>query len=329
MSYETGTATSPNDLLQKLVTFLAAHGWTQDTSTSDSSAWKACLHKGGTYANFRTSVNEYGTTIWGGGTAQGSSYPTYGINLYLGTANGAGSSPWYNGAGAPVGNGQSYKVGASTRLPSGAIVAYHFFIDSAEDNFIAVIETTPGIYVNFGFGKSITKAGSFTGGEYFFGCFSGYESNSANPNYGVTGSQKAPGTYYADFTTWGANCFIKADVDTFTSKWLSNTTTNTATYGYTGKNFDVSIWGYSAGSANIPRMDTIKDRSHNALNGAPILLPIMCFAARDAGGFSLIGELPNIFHTNAVGNGNNAGDEITIGADTYKLYPNFAVKKVA
>ena len=326
MAYATGTATDPNDLLQKLVTFLAANGWTSDTSTADSSAWKACLHRGSVYMNFRTAINEYNSTLWGGGTY--SSTGVYGLCFYAGTGNGASSSPWYNGAGAPVGSGQTYKVGAAIRLPSGSITAYHFFIDAAQDNFCGVIESSPGVFVNFGFGASLNKAGSWTGGEYFWGTVSGYEINITGLTYGVSVNQQAPFTYYPSGAMAGAHAFVRADVDTYTSKWLANGNTAGAAYGYTGRYCECALYNNSAGSANYPRYDGIKDRTHNTANGSPILMPIPVYVNRDAGGYSLLGNVPNVYATNAVGNGNNAGDVLTIGSDSYKLFPNFAVKKV-
>lgn len=327
MAYATGVSSNPNDLVQKVVAFLVANGWTQDTSTADISSWKACVHKGSTYANMRSVNNEYGTTVWGGSNYSTTGY--YGLNLYLGTANGAGSSPWYNGAGAPVGSGQTYKLGVTALVPSGPVVAYHFFLDAAGDNFIGVVERTPGVFVHFGFGRSIDQAGSWTGGDYFFGTLPGFEANYANPSdYGVTLTTECPFRTYPNVYVSGCTAFLRADVDSFTSKWISLISTMSAAYGYTGRFFECGLYKSSQGSANYPRMDGVQDRSHNTFNGSPVLLPILLYGNRDAGGYSLLGSVPSIYATTAVGNGNNPGDEITIGSDTYKLFPAFAVKKV-
>ena len=47
MAYQTGIPTDEIDLLQQLVTWLVALGWTQDASAAEGSGWRAHLHKSG------------------------------------------------------------------------------------------------------------------------------------------------------------------------------------------------------------------------------------------------------------------------------------------
>jgi len=333
MPNSTSTYSSPNDLLSKLLTFVTANGWTQDTYTTDGGAgsYKACIHNGSMYVNMRTLNAEIGTTIFGDGQYYNSTYTQYGMAIYAGTANGASSSPWYNGAGAPIGNGRSNNQGVIFRQPTSGGGTYWFFMDSGNNNFLAVVMHTPGVYCSFGWGTSINKAGSWTGGMYFHATFTGYSANiqGASATYGQSTSQKCPMIYYQDQVFNDSQGFIRADIDTFTSKWLGIGPSVNALYGYTGRIAEVGVWGYSYGNANYPRRDTIQDRSYNAFNGAPILIPIEFYSTRDSGAYFMLGTLPNIWRCKAVGNGWNPGDEFSLGSDTYKLFPDFAVKKVA
>src|SRR5262245_16044897 len=129
-AYQTGTATDPIDLLNVLVTWLQAQGWTLDSSATDGSGKRAHLHKSSDYVNLRAAVNE---AIWP--NLSGSAF--YGIGLYMGTGY-SGASGWAAQAGGPIKNGGSDTVGASMRLASGAITAYHFF-DDGSDNVVVVV----------------------------------------------------------------------------------------------------------------------------------------------------------------------------------------------
>ena len=71
------------------------------------------------------------------------------------------------------------------------------------------------------------------------------------------------------------------------------------------------------------------DRLTSALSNQATLLPIHLYANRDAGGVSLWATVPSLYCANAVGNGFAAKSVLALGADSYMLFPNFAVKKVA
>lgn len=319
-AYQTGSASSPTDLLQKLVTWLVAQGWTQNMSQADGSGWRAHLNKGSHYVNMRSAMNEQ---IWAGANYTNA----YGIGLYLGTGY-SGASAWNAQAGGPVGDGQTYTVGVGMQLPSGSIIAYHLF-DDGSDNIAVVVERTTPIYTHMGWGPSVNKAGTWTGGAYFYSAWAGYW-------MGWTAGG-APGT--ADTTafcpfTYGdynqcSSAFIRADVDAFTGKWLSVGAMTNPVHGYTGRRMATPLLGVIGMTTDIPDYEGFRDRQVSTMNTQANLLPLRIYTVRDAGGHSLIGDVPGVYFSNGYGNGFAAGGIYSVGADNYMIFPNLAVAKKA
>ena len=323
-AYQTGSASSPTDLLQKLVTWLVAQGWTQNMSKAEGTGWRAHLSKGGVYVNMRATPGS--ETLWGHSINR--SPQRAGIGIYTGTGYN-GSSAWNAQAGGPIGNGQTYTVGCIMQTDA-TILAYHFFDDGA-DNIVVVIERTSGIFGHMGWGPSLIKNGAWTGGAYFFAQLSGYsggEYSASYPGAGMTAS--------CPFATSDANAaaasFVRADVDAFTGKWVSVAYygSTSAEKGYTGKLGQTPFgYGYYGPDTQIPVYTTFQDRLTSALNAQANLLPIRVFVKRDAGGYSLIGDVPNIFLSNATANGFSPSTVYPLGPDNYMLFHNFAVLKKA
>ena len=329
MSYQTGAATSTVDLLQQLVTWLVSIGWTQDRSASEGLGWTASLHKSGNYVHLRATMNE--STPWYAGNS-GSSYA---LDLFLGTAYNAALGWCGQATGAPV-SIPGAPVGVGMHLSAGPFTNYFFFADAAGDNIVIVVQVSPVLFVHLGWGLSLTKAGSWTGGPYFFGSTSGYGTTSggggASEGFNITSD--CP---FVRMDALNAACgFVRADVDTFTGKWLAISPTTNASYGYQGKVGDSSVRGYAnAMPVNFPVYAYSSYSYHfqyeqvSAQDGRANLLPILLWALRDGTttGYSLLGTVPNVFVANAVGNGFSPADEYVLGGTTYKLFPNFAVVK--
>ena len=134
-AYQTGVSSSPTNLLQTLVTWLVAQGWTSDSSASDGSGWRAHLHKSGVYVNMRAAANE---SIWPKtpGSGNWDSGAGYGIGLYLGDGY-SGAAAWSQQSGRPLRIDGSVS-GCGINLPSGSVAAYHFFDDGADNITIVV-----------------------------------------------------------------------------------------------------------------------------------------------------------------------------------------------
>jgi hypothetical protein len=326
MAYENDTATDPVDLLKKLVTFLAANGWTTDYSDDDthgnsghtSHGWRAHLHRSGVYVNLRAMNNEQVHPFQ---PSNG-----YGMCVFLGTGyNAASTNEWFEEPGGPIGTGDTKVVGSAMNLPSGAIAGYHFFANDSGDNIVVVVEKSGGLFVHIGWGLSIDTAGSITGGQYFFGSssiYSAYDTAAFYEGHGLTARMPMSAGNYTDSIS-----FVKCDVDTFTGKWLSGGSNTSGTLGYTGKIFNCAFPSSSGPANEVPNYYNFSDRQTSVLNSMANLLPQHVYAQRDGGGYSIIGTVPHIFYTNAVGRGFAAGADYLLGADTYKIFTNFAVRK--
>lgn len=330
MAYQTGSASSSTDLLQKLITFLVANGWTSDRSAAEGSGWTVTAHLGSNYVNLRASENEIPS--W---AAQfGSAY--YGIGMYLGTGFNSGNN-WAGQAGGPQGNGTGHTIGVGIHLSAGPFSNYYFFCDPSGDNVVVVCEKTPGLFVHMGWGSAFNKAGSYTGGAYFFGSASGYYAGfpTAGANTpGFTSSSDCPGV---DADAIGGGCaFVRADVDSFTGKWIGIFSSTSADQGFTGKAGRSSVRQQSGSLpaffpvyAYLQAVYQFQYEQTSQQDSRANLLPIFLWVNRDSTttGYSLLGSIPNVFCTNGVGHGFSNADEYVISSQTYKMFPNFAVLK--
>jgi hypothetical protein len=340
MAYQTGTPTSPIDLIQKINTFLAANGWTSDKSATVGTGWETHLHKGSVYAHLRAAVGEgpWASQVDSLGTA---------LLLYLSDGF-DGSQLWaVQPTNAPFASGTSTRVGVGMNLSAGPFSNYYFFTDATNDNVVIVLEKSPGLYEFLAWGSSLTKVGSWTGGPYFLGSSSGYYAgnrSAAANTPGWTSTSDCPGCVDDEFSS--AAAFVRCDSDSFTGKWIpiSDVVSSGGPQGYTGRNGSSSALGSVAPTVSIPRYATsrfspasspqqFQFMQTSSIDGRVNLLPILWWVGRDgstptSGGFSLIGSLPTLFSSNGVGNGFVPAGEYTIGGNTYKMFPNFAVLKV-
>lgn len=329
-SYQTGTASSPTNLLQTLVTWLVAQGWTQDSSAADGSGWRAHLHKGGLYVNLRAAMNE---TIWNytnGGTAG------YGIGLYLGDGY-SGAANWRSQSGGPLASGTSNTVGAGMRLGSGAIVAYHFFDDGA-DHITVVVEASPGLFRHMGWGPTTVKTGFSADFPYFFGSSSSYYNLTSPAGQSQAGGELTalcPGSANVntgDALAYGA-AFVKVDAGTFSARWVGvNEAGGGTSAGYTGREARCSAdqSGRTALAEYPHWTDYSGTRSWQTAYAGALLMPIHWFVFTSPGArWAPAGHLPSTFFCRGVGNGFAAGQVYAVGGVNYMVFPNFAVKKAA
>src|SRR5260370_3712544 len=89
MAYQTGTASCPVDLLQKLVAWLSGLGWHTDLSAVDGTGgvgWRAHLDLHGNFVHLRAFVNESPAASVPFTYNNGGSSGNAGVALYLSTA---------------------------------------------------------------------------------------------------------------------------------------------------------------------------------------------------------------------------------------------------
>lgn len=155
--YETGIATSPSDLLTKLITFATANGWTVNTPTS-------------------------GKVFINGSILCGVKDNASDVQFRGGVTYAAGSA-WDAQTGA-ASNSCSINTG------SGPFSAYHFYsgTEGASVYLQGVVEISAGIYRHFFIG-TLVKFGTYTGGEYVDASYHDQTTNiinnpaSSNHNY--------------------------------------------------------------------------------------------------------------------------------------------------
>lgn len=323
-AYQTGTASSPIDLVQRLVTWLVAQGWTSDSSVTDSSGWRAHLHKSGLYVNLRAAMNE---SIWNYNNAAG-----YGVGMYVGDGY-SGASNWRSQSGGPIANGTANTVGVGMNLlGAGAVAAYHFF-DDGSDHITVVVEKTPGLFVHMGWGPSLVKTGYSTDFPYMYGSSSSFY-NTSSPT-GVGGGDTnahVPFSPNLNVGTLYATGFFKVDATTFSSRWIALClATGGNNQGYTGR------VGRAAGDQSAtftedeyPDWNLVEDRSWQSAFAGALLLPQHLFVnTQPANRWAPVGYPPTVFYCQAVGHGFAASSIYQVGGLNYMVFPNFAVRKAA
>lgn len=344
-SYQTGTASSASNLLQTIVTWLVAQGWTQDASAAEGTGWRAHLHKGAMYVNLRAAGNE---NIWpdigGGGNFHDQGAGGYGIGLYLGTAYNAGND-WDKQTGGPLRSDGS-TIGAGMNLPSGAISAYHLF-DDGNDNVTIVVERSPGIFCHMGFGVMV-DLGHPEDFWFFHGSSSAFQNTIATDPGGNRGGinitawppmsagdidapSRGAGGLGSHIHSQG---FIRVDAATWTSRWMGDGNFQHQEFGWTGRWLRDALHAAPgevglAGEDDIPGYQYLIGRTFQSAFVAALALPLLAYAETSAGRYPPAGYLPTVFWSEAFGNGYSAGDVYPIGGLDYMVFPGFLVRKAA
>ena len=323
MAYATGSSFSQNDLLQQLAAWLVIQGWTLDASQADGLGWRCHLHKGSIYAHFRVKPDG---APFNGYVSWDCHVPTLALYLSSGFEAGAGGIYYNNLIGAPKGNADNKVCGECMIINSGANFSYHFFHDG-NDNYAFVVERDAGLFSALGFGFSLIKhGGNWTGGQYIWGHFTGGGVN----DWPLNDTSQAPFIYGANEAVTSNAGLVRADVNSFTDKWICiGPNVQTDRHNWTGKRGYSTVPGRTSLPGTIPHTADLDNYTVSSVNNQAVLLPIRVYVDLDELGPALLGTVPSAYRTKAVGNGYLATDEVQYGADTYKLFPNFAVKKVA
>jgi hypothetical protein len=302
MAYQTGSATDLEDLIGDLSTFLqgATAAWTEDEYDTTNN-W-ATLHKSNVYVSFRwddspgTDLGVYQSLGWTDTKAPHEQDDDSG--------NGDTSTP----------------INAERRcnmLGAGPFTSYFFFAsDSAPWYCHVVVEPASGRYRHFGFGELIKK-GDWTGGEY---CYAHLWDQSGAQVDLATSASHAMGL--DDVTSSSVNgATIHAEglpIQAGTDKWL--VVTNSASYGTdSGGNDRFGATGSTRSGLYAYYTSWI---ATSQLNAYKPMAPVLCMfrdltTAPDT--IWYLGAQPDV----AVVNIKNLSpeDEITIGSDTWKVFP--------
>ncbi len=300
MSYETGTATGIEDLVDKLFTFATGltTPWTQDALNLTTD--QGTMHMNDCFVSFRWDA----TTRTDLALYQSTAYSATVPHLMTGDS----------GAGSTVSPATTERRVNFTS--TGPFTAYHFFAaDDAPFYIHAVVEVVPGRFRHFGFGL-LVKNGNWRGGEYCYGHFC---SQSASYIDLPSSPQHAAGLDHTAVIDMAAmrlngNDFPNESASTvwavFSTAAAGNDTAGNPRANVIG-GARSGLWGYALGW--IPT---------SVANAYKPLIPIDIIyidQATTPDTWCWLGHQRDV----AIVNMKNltAGQEITVGADTWKVFP--------
>lgn len=298
MAYESGSATSRDDLLDKIRGFALANGWTVNGWADDGGGKRLHIQKGTLCFNFRSGSNE---PIFG-------YYSMTGICMN-GSSGYDGAQPWYSQPGHTAStSGGAW--GVSIVAVSGTIPAYHFFT-LGSSGICIVVEYQVGKYKWLVLGElDKAYAGNYSGGQFISG------------SDGADNYERNIVLSFDSGTNWRSSFGVYLDIDGQTGKWrgndaISGTGRLAQPHGMFTTNM-TSVFQLSITAA-------LQRSSYNAFTGLTALIPIYITAERDGGFYSYVGKVPNMRLLNI--RGLSPGDEITLGSDTWKVFPVYDMSR--
>lgn len=286
--YATGTPTSLSDFLNSLATFAASAGWTVDSNGAGGSTYYLAVHKNNCYLgyfvpNTAAVPPALQLQLWGATGYAGSTLPSAQ----------AGASP---------------QAVLMSPPPAGPYNAYHFFSTNTGgvDYLHALLEYSSGNFLHI-HGGCLNPVGGATPATYIAGTqwssITGLSSSSdAGPAAGAGNytpfSAEQGGTGYRLFQ-------LRATVDS-TARWF-----------YPGNaSPGRAIGAVRASSKNVHAFA----RAPNTFNQLTPFIPLSLFVERAAGNiYSYLGDVIDMRWVNLANY--QAKDEITIGSDTWKVFP--------
>ena len=312
MAYETGTASSATDLLDKFRLFAIAQGWTVNRWASWTSGYELCISKGSSYFNLRSAIN---ATLLVNGT---NDYNKYGITLNGSDGYSAGSA-WDRQPGYPLLVGGSVGVDQVHALVPfvtsfGPFRSYHFFAPDSKTLY-AEIEVVSGTFQRFGVGAlDLFNAAAAGGGRFYYGTGGEHVTNSTDASTwlgrqisSVYSLGEVPFRSGDPILSLGRHgSAVRCAFDAFDNWAGSGVSSN---YTFHGK--------CAQGSPAHDRV--LRELSLNPLNNIGLLLPIIVSVNRANAFLQPLGVIPGIRYmdmTNYL-----PGDEITLGSDVWKIFP--------
>ncbi len=295
MSYQTGTATDPEDLLTKLDTFLTGTpGWTSDLFSAANN--RAIWSKAGVSAKIyvQWDANNIGLGMIQDLASPVDQTPTNQVG--------------YEFTNDPITNNRY------CNLVPGPYPSYHFFED--DDYIHVVVEKDSGIYRHFGWGQML-KLGDWTGGMYAYGHF--WDQSTASIDIPTHINHHAAfNGQNSNNATRGAGIHAEGLPDQVgASKYLRNTTSTSANDD-DGEDISNMFPGGWADGQNVHFMAI----GASQLNGFKPLIPIPVYqwhfgSVPDRA--RLLGYVPDMRHISLLGL--NVAQEITVASDTWTVFP--------
>lgn len=303
MAYQTGTASSIEDLMQTLHDFAVAQGWTSNIM-STTNDWMA-INNGSVFVQFR----------WDNSNA----FAIFHSSGFTGTGTAPGNQVGDDGCGT-VDASAPYNATISTGrrvngIGNGPFTAYHFFTDGTTKYIHCVLEYSPGLYRHWSFG-TIDKVGTWTGGEYALGHVQ--ESNTLTSNAILWSSLS--GATAAEANRAGSLHVEGMPNQTGGMRWMLFSATSAITGKDRGGND--RIGGPGSLTNYNPWLSSYGFLRASLLNGFLPLIPLPILWRNTAPSPSqviLLGFAPDQWLIQMANF--NPGDEFVIGANTYKVFP--------
>jgi hypothetical protein len=283
MSYQTGTATGPTDLLDKIRSFLLSDGWTVNNYSSIGAGYRLHVQKtfesGNTcFFNFRSAVGETGSTLIAENNIGDTNGTVTGGILINGSTGYDIGELWHKQPGYsldPQNSNKSY-AGCMNPMSLSAIPAYYIF--STGYAVHVVVEATSGKFQFMSFG--LLEKLYFT-----------VKVDSA-PSGGVYLDVDS----IADWRVNGTGSYIEI-------AWPCVAGQATANADYTKGGMGSFFWS----------------KSPNFYNNIAALCPIFTFGKRSDGNYSILGWPAGVRFMNVTNY--SAGQELTYGDETWKVFP--------
>lgn len=306
MAYQTGTATSTSDLLDKLRAFLAANGWTVTWRFQIAQGTWRWLHvtKGGLFFNFWEQLSSINTSL---------SPPEHNILCNYATSYNASAEPFAQ-------TGANNSVGATGCTPP--YLSYHFHEGTGASGpyCFGAIEVSSGEFAHFGVGI-LNKAGAYTGGEFTCGSMWALTTVDGvgtiqNP---ISDVNAWPFSDSALWSRWGGNLPVGTVVRCPAALSGTHVVANRAApIGQQLRVGGARDWSTDRNITGSPMWLVWRQPTIPAI-AAAVLMRCHCFVERPSSLFSYIGEPPGIRHVSM--EFLNPGDEIVLGPETWKCFP--------
>lgn len=295
MAYQTGSASTPSNLLDTIRLFALANSWTvnywgADTQTNISPAHQAtsllCLTSpAGGYFMYMA----YDST--------GDIY-TSGATGY--SATGRNQQPGHPSGGAVDINSRSTTGWAQTNLLLGPFAAYYLF--GGASYIHTVVEVVTNRFMHFHIG-TLEKAGNYEGGEYFTNTYWSDQTNQRHdPN---SPYHTFPFDGYAHYGDRG--CHVRCDVDGAVNRWVN------FYGGSSSSNYAQGFLRYNS------LIQTLMNRSPNTFNGLSTLHPSIVTGPRPLGGSAIYGTVKDLRPVNITYL--EPKQILTIGGDDWMIFP--------
>jgi len=295
MSYQTGTATDPENLMTQLNTFLTGTpGWTADLFSAANN--RAIWSKAGVTAKL---------FAWWDAS-----------NIALSMIQDVGSPIDQSLTGQMGAEHASDTVTAGRHCNAmpGAYPSYHFFED---DNYIhVVVEKDAGIYRHFGWGQ-LLKLGDWVGGMYVYGHYWDQSATNIDNPTGINHLVHLGGNNSNNaFRGCGLHAEGLPD-NAAATKYLRQTSNQTTDDNDGDRIGNMFPSGWQDGQ-NVHFMAL----EQSALNNYKPLIPIPVYQwhlGSAPANARLLGYAPDVRDINL--EGLQAGEEITVASDTWVVFP--------